>query len=193
MIPSFLTNDLAKKILQTGKAVNFIRRCCGEQDWVLDSSLQVEDWVNDKTNFDVMRNWVDQATIMTNKELIEILFHKYKFFEHCNAIRKYLLLGQGDFIQNLMDLLSEELKKPACQLYKHNLKSILTTAIRSSNAQYEDSEFLNRLDVKLLEANAGDSGWDIFSLDYSIDAPLNTIMTPMVMLGYLKLSTFSGS
>ncbi len=39
MIPSFLSNELAKKILATGKAVNFIRRCCGEQDWILDVSL----------------------------------------------------------------------------------------------------------------------------------------------------------
>ena len=30
MIPAFLTNNLANKILQTGKAVNFIRRCCDE-------------------------------------------------------------------------------------------------------------------------------------------------------------------
>jgi gamma-tubulin complex component 3 len=30
MIPSFLTNQLANKILLTGKAVNFIRRCCAE-------------------------------------------------------------------------------------------------------------------------------------------------------------------
>jgi gamma-tubulin complex component 3 len=41
MIPSFLSNELAKKILQTGKAVNFIRRCCGENDWILDVSLQL--------------------------------------------------------------------------------------------------------------------------------------------------------
>ncbi len=27
MIPSFLTNDLARKILLTGKAVNFIKKC----------------------------------------------------------------------------------------------------------------------------------------------------------------------
>ena len=40
MIPAFLTNNLANKILQTGKAVNFIRRCCDEQDWILDLSLQ---------------------------------------------------------------------------------------------------------------------------------------------------------
>ena len=30
MIPAFLTNELAHKILLTGKAVNFIRRCCDE-------------------------------------------------------------------------------------------------------------------------------------------------------------------
>ena len=40
MIPAFLTNGLANKILQTGKCVNFIRRCCDEQDWILDVSLQ---------------------------------------------------------------------------------------------------------------------------------------------------------
>lgn len=30
MIPSYISSELAIKILQTGKAVNFIRRCCGE-------------------------------------------------------------------------------------------------------------------------------------------------------------------
>lgn len=40
MIPNgLLTYDLAKKILLTGKAVNFIRRCCNEQDWILDATL----------------------------------------------------------------------------------------------------------------------------------------------------------
>lgn len=42
------------------------------------------------------------------------MFQKHKFFDHCQAIRKYLLLGQGDFIQYLMDLVSMELNKPAC-------------------------------------------------------------------------------
>ena len=37
MIPAgLLSYELAKKIMQTGKAVNFIRRCCQEQDWILD-------------------------------------------------------------------------------------------------------------------------------------------------------------
>jgi len=41
MIPTFLSNALAQKILLTGKAINFIRKCCNEQDWVLDAHLQL--------------------------------------------------------------------------------------------------------------------------------------------------------
>lgn len=39
MIPAFMSNELANKILATGKAVNFIRRCCQEEDWILDLSM----------------------------------------------------------------------------------------------------------------------------------------------------------
>jgi len=35
MIPSFFSNTLAKQILQTGKSVNFIRKCCQLQGWTL--------------------------------------------------------------------------------------------------------------------------------------------------------------
>ena len=55
MIPSFLSNEIAHKILLTGKAVNFIRRCCHGQDWILDATLQipfnVANWVTDHSNF----------------------------------------------------------------------------------------------------------------------------------------------
>jgi gamma-tubulin complex component 3 len=34
-----------------------------------------------------------------------ILFEKYHLGDHLMAFRKYLLLGQGDFIQHLMDSL----------------------------------------------------------------------------------------
>jgi len=45
-------------------------------------------------------------------------------------------MGQGDFMQYLMDLLAEELGEPASKIYKHTLMGFLETAIRSSNAQY---------------------------------------------------------
>jgi len=36
-------------------------------------------------------------------------------------------------------------------LFLHNLTGILETAIRATNAQYDDADILRRLDVRLLE------------------------------------------
>jgi gamma-tubulin complex component 3 len=43
-------------------------------------------------------------------------------------------MGQGDLMEYLMDLLTDELDKPAKLIYKHSLRAYLDTAIRSSNA-----------------------------------------------------------
>jgi len=55
------------------------------------------------------------------------------------------------------------------------LASILDKCIRSSNSQYDDADVLRRLDVRTSEPSQGDSGWDVFSLDYKVDGPLATV------------------
>jgi len=45
----------------------------------------------------------------------------------------------------------EDLARPAQTLFLHNLTGILETAIRATNAQYDDADILRRLDVRLLE------------------------------------------
>ena len=91
-----------------------------------------------------------------------------------------------------MDLLADELQLPASQIYKHTLRGYLETAVRSSNAQFHAPEFIGRLDVKLLEPQQGDRGWEIFQLDYKVNdlAPLSTIFTDEVMTNYLKIFSF---
>ena len=79
-----------------------------------------------------------------SKRLLETLFKKYKFVEHLHAIRRYLLLGQGDFIRHLMDVLHEDLARPASSLFLHNLTSTLETAVRATNAQYDMPDMLAR-------------------------------------------------
>jgi gamma-tubulin complex component 3 len=95
-------------------------------------------------------------------------------------------------MQYLMDLLASELGEPASKIYRHSLMGSLETAIRSSNAQYHDPEFLNRLDIKLLEASPGDRGWEIFQLDYRLnDLPmLQTIFADEVMIVFQKINNF---
>jgi Gamma tubulin complex component C-terminal len=50
-------------------------------------------------------------------------------------------------------------------------------ALRSSNAQYDPSFILDRIGVRLLEATPGDTGWEVFSLDYKVDAPINAVVS----------------
>ncbi|CAG8733732.1 5679_t:CDS:2, partial [Racocetra fulgida] len=84
----------------------------------------------------------------------------------------------------------KRLSKPANTLYRHNLTGTLEAAIRASNAQYDDPDILRRLDVRLLESSFGEAGWDVFSLDYHVDSPINTIFTPHAMQQYLQLFNF---
>lgn len=41
--------------------------------------------------------------------------------------------------------------RSASTLYQHNLTGILETAVRATNAQFDNPEILKRLDVRLLE------------------------------------------
>ena len=127
-----------------------------------------------------------------SRHVLDVMFEKFQLLAHLGALRKFLLLGQGDIMRltlnpepyrtlvypvpprYLLDLLEGELGQPATQLMPHNLAGILETAIRGTNTQYEPQDILGRLDVKLLEIQPGDTGWDVFSLDYKVRNCLRT-------------------
>ena len=92
-----------------------------------------EETVSSKT-FEKIKDWIQSASAVTSKKLIEVMFKKFKLKGHLIALKKFLLIGQGDFLQYLMDLISEELNNPADKIYKQSMASILDTAIRASNA-----------------------------------------------------------
>lgn len=79
------------------------------------------------------------------------------------------------------------LAKPANTLYRHNLTATLETAIRSSSAQYDPLDVLRRLDARMLEYSHGEIGWDVFTLEYKVDSPIDTVLDPESMEKYLKL------
>ncbi|OQR84090.1 gamma-tubulin complex component [Achlya hypogyna] len=188
MLPMFISKELAHTIFIIGKSINFIRTCCGDTEWVLETELE-----EDTLTFDhwmEFQAWIDRAARETNAYVIKILLDKYQLLDHCRALKQYLLLGQGDFIQYLMDLLGPELSKRATQLYRHNLMNVLETALNASNAKYESADILGRLDVKLHQAASGDEGWDVFALHYKLQAPLNTVIQETTMSEYLRMFSF---
>ncbi|KAI7906548.1 Spc98 family-domain-containing protein [Cokeromyces recurvatus] len=193
MLPSFLSKELAHKIFSIGKSLNFIRYSC--HDDILTVLSNVTDMSSIHHTFQYGETYqleksIDLAYKNTSKALLNLLKTKYKLMDHLKALKQYMLLGQGDFIRYLMDILWDNLNKPANTLFRHNLTGILETAIKSSDAQYDDPTVLNRLDVRLLEIQKDDLGWDVFSLDYHVDAPINTIFSSTAMHQYLQIFNF---
>jgi gamma-tubulin complex component 3 len=89
-----------------------------------------------------------------------------------------------------MESLSSNLDRPAGAQYRHTLTAQLEHAIRGSNAQYDSPEVLRRLDARMLQLSHGDIGWDCFTLEYKIDAPVDVVVTEWGNRQYLKVFNF---
>ena len=196
MIPKFLGLAWVKKVLATGKSINFLHEVCHDnspisgRDVVKESldKITVESFFSHPQGSDsLFHQTIQRAFADTSAHVLSILFTRYKFLDHITAMRKYLLLGQGDIIRYLLELLEDELCQPATALYPHNLSGILETAIRATNTQFEDPDILERLDVQLLDIQPGDTGWDVFTLDYKVVGPIGTIFGQRTMTHYLML------
>ena len=119
---------------------------------------------------------VNKIANYTDTKLLYMMNSSFNLNVHLLALKKFMLLGQGDFVTCLMDSVGPELKKRANQLYRHNLTGMLEVALRSSNAQFESTSVLDRIGVRLLDAQSGDTGWEVFALDYAVDSPLNAVV-----------------
>ena len=115
---------------------------------------------------------------------------KFQLFDHLSALKKYLLLGQGDFIALLLESLSSNLDGPANSQYRHHLTSALDHSIRNSNAQFDSQDMTRRLDARMLELSHGEIGWDVFTLEYRMDSPLDVVVGPWAQKQYLKIFNF---
>ena len=189
MVPSIITQEFAKKVFLIGKSLNFIRYGCGDSAWVEAYSKQASKELR-YGDTATLETSIDEAYKTTMARLIHLMDHKFKLFEHLRALKKYILLGQGDFIALLMESLASNLDRPASSQYRHNLTAQLEHAVRGSNAQYESPDTLRRLDARLLELSHGDIGWDLFTLEYKIDAPVDVVITPWATTQYLKIFNF---
>ena len=189
LVPSIVTDDLARKVFLIGKSLNFLRHGCGDADWVdtysKDSSQELR--YGDTAGLEAS---IDRAYKTTMARLIHLMDSKFGLHEHLMNLKRFLLLGQGDFIALLMDSLAPNLERPAGSLYRHTLTAQLDHAIRGSNAKFGSAEIFQRLDARLLELSHGDIGWDVFTLEYRVDAPVDVVITNWASRQYLKVFNF---
>lgn len=202
MMPGFISRQQANKILATGKAIHLLRKVCADPiassvpgyDDLKKSfeSTSIESLFRSKGlgEDNEFEHLLNTAYKEVSQKALELLFGNYKLRSHFRGLRQYLLLGQGDFIRHLMDLLQSELDKPSSECRFHNILSVLECAMRSTNAQFDEPDVTNRLDCRLLDPPTNDnraSGWDIFSLVYKVDGPISTIFTEEKIRDYIEI------
>lgn len=189
MVPSIITADFAQKVFLIGKSLNFIRHSCGDSQWVeaYSKTSSKELRYGDTATLEA---WIDEAYKTTMQRLMQLMSSKFHLFDHLQALKNYILLGQGDFIALLMESLAANLDRPAGAQYRHTLTAQLEHAIRGSNAQYDSPDVLRRLDARMLQLSHGDIGWDCFTLEYKVDAPVDVVVTEWGNRQYLKVFNF---
>ena len=108
----------------------------------------------------------------------------------------HLTAFNGDFAQALMEHIAPQLSRPATQLHRHHLLSLVEHAVRTSApssdvaaSEAEQTLLLQHLDVTLSKAPGG-TGWDSFSLDYQLGAPCDAIFSAASLKEYRRIFTF---
>ena len=178
-------------MLVTGKSISFLKEKCKEHKLDLLFNLaevlkRAEDETFDSLIDGRVETRIRDAYAQTCKYLMDVLKDTFYFHDHMKAMRRYLLLGQGDFIRMLMDLLYNDLEREGKFILKHNLITLMGDAIRATNARFDKAYILDRLDITLFDATEGEKGWDIFSLFYHFqrDGPLICIFSRKVLTIY---------
>lgn len=130
---------------------------------------------------------ISLAYSTASQRLFDTFFTKFRLLDHLKALKDYLMLGKGDFVEILMENLGPSLSKPANILYRHNLTATLEAAIKNSTCAADHPDTRSRLDARMLEFTAVEIGWDVFTLEYKVDAPLDTILDSRSMEQYTKM------
>jgi gamma-tubulin complex component 3 len=188
-VPTIITDQFANKVFLIGKSLNFIRHGCNDGSWVETFSKNTSKILK-YGDTATLESSIDEAYKATMTRLIHLMETKFHLFQHLTALKKYLLLGAGDFIAILMESLSTTLDQQANNLARHTLTAQLEHAVRNSNAQFDSNDVLRRLDSRMLELSHGEIGWDVFTLEYKISPPVDVIVTAHSSKQYLKVFNF---
>jgi gamma-tubulin complex component 3 len=164
-IPPFISAKLAHRILVVGKSINFLRQCCDDSDWVLQMLKKVtpplgqpQNWhvqnakqgaivsndavasASGTAQLDAVRGRISEAAVQVGERLRKLMLSKYDVLGHCETLKRYMFLGQGDLVEHLIESLGQEL---------NNLRPVLDAAVRNTSVTHWAEHLLDRLDVAL--------------------------------------------
>ncbi|KAJ2810666.1 Microtubule-nucleating Tub4p (gamma-tubulin) complex component, partial [Coemansia furcata] len=191
MIPVHINREMTRKIFQIGRSLNFLRVACDDAEWVTNDGPRTQIVAgSDLSDPSHLESFVYRSSSMVNTRLMSVLKEKFGLMGHIMAMRRYLLFEQGDFALALMDVLDNQSDRSGKNIMAHDLSAVLSSAVRASNAQYEDQEHLSAMLLTFKEENAKKQGWDDVSLIYTLSAPLSYVVPKLALRRYVEVSQF---
>jgi len=193
-IPSNISSSFADKILLCGKNISFLRSQCYQRvrDLCLgrEAVADFEGLPEDLKHIDRLDHVVKFCSERTSAEVVKVLFKEYYLKDHFVGLKQYMLMGHGDFIQALFDHFRSDLDQSAEHIFRTHFKGPLRGIIETTTAE-NDKEYVKKcVSVKLHDINPGDTGWDVFSLNYAVEGPLVAIFPVAVMRRYIRIFNF---
>ncbi|EDV96620.1 GH16357 [Drosophila grimshawi] len=190
-IPTFLEMQ-SDRILRTGKYIQVIRQC-GKQVM----NTMVFNLEFDPTN-DQHVPVINDAYFFAAHTLYDVLINDHDLMGHMQSIKRYLLLNQGDFIMQFMDVCEEELSKNIGSVQPLKLDNLLGLSLSLSSARSDPHK--NNLHCGLLpldyftqmsQLNKQDqeepSGFQSFVFTYEVNWPISLVINRTVMTQYQML------
>lgn len=192
-VPEFV--ESSDKIFQIGKTLIFLNKYCRELKWV--------NQFNVKYSTIVFSNYNGLASMSTN-EIIEMIDSQYfeilsfltqiiqgdnqMFIHFCN-FKRFYFMETNEFIDALMIKGQNVLNESSANISSTYLSKVLQEAVQISSVK--NSEYLNRLDSRLLNPQHGNLGWETFTIEYKIDdLPMSYLFEGKQQLKYLKIFHF---
>lgn len=193
MKPRFVSSTLSDEILTAGKTVHFLRGMCGDSEWAeVMAGASVPEMDTSQGGTFQRPLWLQEATSDVRRSvggrLLDVVMHRERLASHLAAVRRYILLSQGDFVRSLLDLAGPELDQGARSVSTYALQGHVETALRSCGSATQDADLLPRVQVRIQRPLEGDSGWDVFGLSYIIDGPAAVVLSPEAMATYGRVS-----
>ena len=202
-VPCLLDVEAGKMIYHIGRIRALERRMGLEEDVigtmdveVADGELQIGDWGSVETamralpstrNVETLKAELSKYSKERDRNLLAKYQNKSGIMDHLNFLKRTMFMKRGDFIENLLKVMSPILDLPAKEVYFHNVMPLFDDVYKKSSLKNSPDQVLG---VKLLEPGEGDYGWDIFCIDYRFPEFLQHIFNPQTSLKLLRLWHF---
>ncbi|XP_070191427.1 gamma-tubulin complex component 2-like isoform X2 [Littorina saxatilis] len=202
-IPVFL-EQVADKILNTGKYLNVVRLC--GRDVKCPHAADMVYTLKERRYYEQ----IERAYDFASKLLLELLMKEKELLARIKSIKHYFLLDKGDFIVQFMDMTEEEMKQNIDDIMPTRLETLLELALRTSTANvdpYKDDlkvdllpydlitqlfriltiETKQEKDYRVDPTDLHLSGLESFSFDYVVKWPVSLVVNRKALTRYQML------